>query len=151
MLNPATPSLGNKVIYNLQLSDPSNDTSVNRTGKILGSYHHPRVILEMPHRQHYKKGKLHHGLSSEKYKIKPTRNQSQSLQDICPADRGVRFLCLVTCYRLPHRPTRDGPTASGKICPKRLLPTEQCFRNDVNTWLGHTTAKERQRKNHYAL
>ena len=105
----------------------------------------------MQYRQHHEEGKLHHGLSSSKYKIKPMRRQSQRLQDICPTDRGVRFLCLVTCYRLPHRPTGKGPTASGEICPKRLLSTDQCLRDDVNTRLGHTTTKKRQCKNHHAL
>ena len=105
----------------------------------------------MSYRQHHKEGKLLHGLSSSKYKIKLMRRQSQRLQDICPTDRGARFLCLVTCYRLPHRPTGKGPTASGEICPKRLLPTEQCLRDDVSTQLGHTTTKKRQCKNHHAL
>ena len=107
--------------YNIPQPDPSNNISVNRTGKILGSYRQLRFILEMPHRQHRKRGKLHHGLSLTKYKIKPTRRQSKRLQDICSPDH-ARILCLVTCYRLPHQPTRKGPTTSGTICPKTTIP-----------------------------
>ena len=70
--------------HSVPLPDSSNYTQIIRRGKLSGSHHHPWSILEMPHWQHNKEGKLHHCLSATNHEMPKQRPMSALSSSMIP-------------------------------------------------------------------